>query len=132
MIFKISGEKIEEFNEKQHSIDGMVSMHDFELWLEEQPRVGEWIPCSEDNMPEDNVPVNVTWVNRRPVSYYEDIKDKPFTATAVYYKGKWYWWDAVVEDRIAEHGDLGAKQIDIWIDIIAWMPLPEPYKEDKE
>ena len=129
MIFKISSEKIEEFIEKQHSIDGMVSMHDFELWLEEQPKVGEWIPCSEDNMPEDNVPVNVTWVNRRPVSYYEDIKDKPFTATAVYYKGKWYWWDAVVEDRIAEHGDLGAKPIDIWIDVIAWMPLPPAYKE---
>lgn len=46
MIFKISSEKIEEFIEEQHSIDGMVSMHDFELWLEEQPRVGEWIPCS--------------------------------------------------------------------------------------
>lgn len=129
MMFKISSEKIEEFIEKQHSIDGMVSVHDFELWLEEQPRVGEWIPCGKDNMPEDNVPVNVTWVNRRPASYYEDIKDKPFTATAVYYKGKWYWWDAVVEDRIAEHGDLGAKPIDIWIDVTAWMPLPPAYKE---
>ena len=131
MIFKISSEKIEEFIEKQHSIDGMVSMHDFELWLEEQPRVGDWIPCSE-RLPDNNVPVNVTWVNRRPVSYYEDIKDKPFTATAVYYKGKWYWWDAVVEDRIAEHGDLGAKPIDIWIDVIAWMPLPPAYKESED
>ena len=47
MIVQISSQKIKEFIEKQYAIDGMVSMHDFELWLEEQPKVGEWIPCTE-------------------------------------------------------------------------------------
>ena len=114
---------------QKYFVNNSIHKNDLAEVIVNLPKVGEWIPCSEDNMPEDNVPVNVTWVNRRPVSYYEDIKDKPFTATAVYYKGKWYWWDAVVEDRIAEHGDLGAKPIDIWIDVIAWMPLPPAYKE---
>jgi hypothetical protein len=46
----------------------------------------EWIKVKE-KLPKDNEAVNITWVNRKPVSYYADIKDKPFTATGVYYKG---------------------------------------------
>lgn len=132
MMFKISSENIEEFIEKQHAIDGMVSMHDFELWLEEQPRVGEWIPCSE-KLPEELIPVNVTWVNRKPPSYYKDIKDKPFTATAIYYKKQWFWWSPTIEDRLSEYGLNGSaglsERLHPAIEITAWMPLPEPYRE---
>lgn len=46
----------------------------------------KWIPCSE-RLPENNDPVNVTWVNHNPEVYYADIKDKPFTATAHYDNG---------------------------------------------
>lgn len=53
----------------------------------------KWIPCSE-RLPEDLEEVNVTWVNHDPEPYYNFVKDKPFTATAVYYKEKWYWYSS--------------------------------------
>lgn len=40
-------------------------------------KFGEWIPCSE-MLPEDLEAVIITWVNREPIFYYKDIKDKPF------------------------------------------------------
>ena len=33
-----------------------------------------WIPVSE-RLPEDYVPVNITWVNHNPDPYYASIKD---------------------------------------------------------
>lgn len=103
MIFKISSEKIEEFIEKQHSIDGMVSTHDFELWLEEQPTVGEWIPCSE-RLPEESGKYlgQLDWGN----------------ITDIYFSKKWQKWNA--------HDSQEPKHA---IEVVAWMPLPEPYKE---
>mgnify|MGYP002516896980 CR=1 FL=1 len=92
-----------------------------------------WIPVTE-RLPEDNIPVNVTWVNRNPESYYSDIKDKPYTATAVYFRGKWFWYSCVIEDWLAEYGSNESllanlqEAVDRDIEIVAWMPLPEPYK----
>lgn len=86
----------------------------------------KWIPVSE-RLPEDNKPVNITWVNRKPVNYYKDIKDKPFTATGVYYKGDWYWWSAVVEDYLAEYGKYATDKMNACIEVIAWQDLPAPY-----
>ena len=54
--------------------------------LQNQP---VWIPVSK-RLPEDCVPVNVTWINRNPDPYYKDIKDVPFANSAVYCDGKWY------------------------------------------
>ena len=90
-----------------------------------------WIPIKLGK-PEDNVPVNITWVNRNPVSYYSHIKDKPFTATAVYFYGKWYWFSATVTDMLAEYGRSEYDEIDDDIEVIAWMPLPEPYREEEK
>ena len=43
--------------------------------------------------------------------------------------GKWYWWDVAVIDILAEYGeDRNAEQIDKDIEVVAWMPLPKPYK----
>ena len=89
-----------------------------------------WIPCS-DRPPEDLEEVNVTWVNHDPEPYYDFIKDKPFTASAVYYKGKWYWYSSTCRDLLAEYGRNPYQEIDDGIEIIAWMPLPEPYQEEK-
>lgn len=89
---------------------------------------GEWIPVSE-RLPEDLEPVNITWINHKPESYYKDIKDKPFTATGVYFKGKWYWWSTLCTDILAEYGFYNSDMIDEGIEIIAWQPLPEPYKK---
>lgn len=106
MTFKISSEKIEEFIERQHAIDGMASMHDFELWLEEQPRVGEWTPCSL-MLPKEHEHVLATW---KCGEYYH-------TTEAVYEDNGWLHYCP--------------KNLPSDIEFIAWMPLPEPYKEGK-
>lgn len=90
-----------------------------------------WIPCSE-RLPEDLEVVNITWVNHRPVCYYSDIKDKPFTATAIHYKDKWWWYSPICEDLLAEYGKSECDKMDADIEVIAWMPLPKPYEEGKE
>lgn len=93
-----------------------------------QPKVGEWISCSE-RLPDELVAVNVTWVNRCPENYYMHIKDKPFTDTAILHDGEWRWWDSTIIDYLKEYGGCIGEIIDESIDILAWQPLPEPYKE---
>ena len=90
-----------------------------------------WIPVSE-RLPEELVPVNVTWINRNPEPYYAEIKDVPFACTAVYYNGKWYWWSSVCTDYLEEYGEYDVDLVDKDIDIVAWMPLPEPYLESEK
>ena len=90
-----------------------------------------WIPVSE-RLPEELVPVNVTWINRNPEPYYKDIKDVPFANTAVYCNGKWYWWSSTCVDYLKEYGKCDWELVDKDIDIVAWMPLPEPYRESEE
>ena len=86
-----------------------------------------WIPVSE-RLPEELEPVNITWVNHNPESYYADIKDKPFTATGVYFNGQWYWWSTLCTDMLAEYSHNYDDIIDDDIEITAWQPLPEPYR----
>ena len=91
---------------------------------------GKWIPVSE-RLPEDLEPVNITWVNHNPERYYEEIKDKPFTATGHYYKGRWYWYSCTCQDYLEEYGRCDFDEIDMDIEVIAWMPLPEPYESQE-
>lgn len=95
--------------------------------LQNQP---DWIPVSE-RLPEDCVPVNVTWINRNPDPYYKDIKDVPFANSAVYCNGKWYWWSSVCVGYLEEYGEYSIDLVDEGIDIVAWMPLPESYRESE-
>ena len=85
-----------------------------------------WILCSE-RFPDECVPVNVTWINRNPEPYYAKIKDVPFSATAVYYNGKWYWYSSTCIDYLTEYGKNDFDLMDKDIDIIAWMDLPSAY-----
>ena len=103
----------------------------YEVWdmIKEQPKVGEWILCSE-RLPKNLVAVNVMWVNREPEGYYEHIKDKPFVDTAMRFKGKWYWWSSPLKGYLCEYGEYHYDLIDDAIDIIAWQPLPEPWEEE--
>lgn len=87
----------------------------------------QWIPCSSGQMPDDLAEVNITWVNRDPEPYYAFLKDKPFTGSAVYYKGKWYWYSSTTKDMLAEYGRYDSEEFDEAIECIAWMPLPEPW-----
>lgn len=90
-----------------------------------------WIPVTE-RLPETTDPVNVTWVNHNPEVYYMDIKDKLFTATAHYHRGHWYWYSSVTQDYLDEYGECAPDLVDKDVEIIAWQPLPEPYKEVTE
>lgn len=94
----------------------------------ELPSAQQWIPCSE-RLPENTEPVNITWVNRKPEPYYADIKDKPFTATGHYCNGRWWWFSAICQDYLDEYGECKMDEMDGDIEVIAWIPLPEPYKE---
>ena len=87
---------------------------------------GGWILCSE-RFPDECVPVNVTYINRNPEPYYAKIKDVPFSATAVYYNGKWYWYSSACVDYLTEYGKNDFDLVDKDIDIIAWMELPSAY-----
>jgi len=108
--------------------DGYLDMAISALEKQEQDR---WIPVTE-RLPETTDPVNVTWANNDPVSYYEDIRGKRFTATACYHRGKWWWYSAVCQDLLDEYGkSCMDDEIDEAIEILAWRPLPEPYTEEE-
>ena len=116
-------------------VDNVVLFRDaIEIVKQEAEKLGTdinvgsngWIPCSE-RLPEECVPVNVTWINRNPESYYAKIKDVPFSATAVYYNSKWYWYSSTCVDYLSEYGKNDFDLVDKDIDIIAWQPLPQPY-----
>ena len=102
---------------------------------DEQARGMErWIPTAEAR-PEELEEVIVTWVNHDPVSYYEDIKDKPDTAFAVRYHDTWFWWNSTIVDFLDEYGWLESIEqtaISDTIEITAWMRRPEPYKGEDE
>ena len=102
----------------------------FQLLPSAQPEP-HWIPCSE-RLPEDIRPVIVTWKNTDPASYYQYIVGKHFTGTACYKNGKWYWYSSTTEDMLSEYGRYDSEEFDEAIECIAWMPLPEPYREEAE
>lgn len=82
------------------------------------------IPVRE-RLPEELVPVNVTWINKNSKApYYEHIKDVPFTATAVYYNGNWYWWSSTCVDYLKEYGKCDRELVDKGIAILTWMSIP--------
>lgn len=88
-----------------------------------------WTPVTK-GLPKDLEEVIVTWVNTNPESYYRDIEGIPFSGAAVFYDGDWYWYSNITQDILAEYGMYENMLIDDAIKITAWMPFPEPYKEE--
>ena len=111
-----------------NQLEGDIEAFDDAIKALEQTR---WIPVSE-RLPEDLEPVNITWVNHNPESYYADIKDKPFTATGHYCNGRWWWYSVICQDYLNEYGQCDVDAMNDDIDVIAWMPLPQPYKAESE
>lgn len=89
----------------------------------------QWIPVAE-RPPKELVLVNVVWVNRVPEPYYKKIKGVPFSGTACFFEGRWYWDSPIVLDMLSEYGKDDPDLVDDAVDITHWMPLPEPPKED--
>nr|DAM59073.1 MAG TPA: Protein of unknown function (DUF551) [Caudoviricetes sp.] len=106
-----------------------VKIMDFIENMDDEKENG-WIPVSE-RLPEDNIPVNITWINRKPEDYYKEIKDVPLSAAGVFFRGKWYWYSATVTEYLREYGKCEWDLMDEHIDVTHWMPFPEPHKEDK-
>lgn len=110
--------------EHRENYDGMDEVNEAcRMGMEALERT-RWIPCSE-RPPEELEPVNVVWVNHNPEPYYQEMKDVPQKATAVYYRKRWYWWSCVCENLLAECGRNEPDLIDSNIEITHWMPLPE-------
>lgn len=95
-----------------------------------QPSACRWTPASR-TLPDKLEPVLITWINRDPAPYYQDIKDKPDVAAAYYCNKKWWWFSSVCADYLSEYGQSPLDEIDAGIEVIAWMELPEPYKEEQ-
>lgn len=83
-----------------------------------------WIPVT-DRLPEERALVNVVWVNRAPEPYYKKIKGVPFSGTACFYRGRWYWDSPVVLDLLAEYGEDEIDLVDEAVEVTHWLPLPE-------
>lgn len=69
-------------------------------WVNEQPTVNQWIPCSE-HQPKRCAFYIVTDSNEVDEAYYNS-------------DGRWFSWDG---NKLK--------------DVVAWMPLPEPYKGEE-
>ena len=106
------------------------NLHDMVSELPTVDTAPQWIPCSEQ-MPDELAEVNVTWVNTAPPVYYEFLKGKRFTGTAVYFSGEWYWYSSTCLDMLKEYGKSPSDIMDGAIEVIAWMPLPKPYDVSK-
>lgn len=130
-----------EYEHTHGNLQGCLDFGQLAEWLKELKQLKEqmsnsekpnkWIPVSK-RLPEELEPVNITWVNHNPESYYADIKDKPFTATGYYCKGKWYWFSSTCEDYLREYGRCDVDEIDADVEVTAWMPLPTSYKAESE
>ena len=90
-------------------------------------KFGTWTLCSE-RLPEDLETVIVTWINTAPEPYHKNIEGKLFTDPAYIFNGQWYWWSSVGQDYVKEYGYYEPDRVDEYIDIVAWMPMPESYK----
>lgn len=88
------------------------SDEDFKKWIDSQPKVDGWIPVSEE-LPEEYKYVLVT-VNEK---HNKTIPDSVVMIGCYTYEQGW-----ILNGYI----DL------VNLNVTAWLPLPEPYKEENE
>lgn len=93
--------------------------------------MSEWISVN-DRLPEDGSGVIVTFINHDPVSCYEHIKNIPLVDFACYSNTHkmWFWWSTAAEDLMDEYEYVPGDEIDEAVEVVAWMPKPEPFVEE--
>lgn len=106
------------------------SLCDIVLPLRELQEQNKWHLVADNDFPTDLEIVNVVWCNHNPPSYYQNIKDKRFVASAVYFKGKWYWYSSTCIDYLDEYGKNDFDLIDEDVEVIAWRELPKFESEE--
>lgn len=89
-----------------------------------------WISV-KDRLPEDLTECNIAYINTNPAPYYEHIKNKMQTGCAVYFGGKWYWYGPCTKDYLAEYQECYPDRLNAALEVIYWMPIPDPPKEEK-
>ena len=97
---------------KECYTDEFLAEYGFDKLVEAQPKVDEWIPCSE-RLPNTNGVYSVT---RKLV----DGEHEFYISDSSYFDGQDTWH----ADNRVNHGREYLK------DVIAWMPLQKPYKGD--
>lgn len=130
-------------NGKPQKTPMMKAIEDFMRVVEEQPKVGEWIPVSE-RLPDNEQEVEITYVNK----HWKTGEPLYFTCRAFYTDGTMnteesdYVWNETDNWEYNEKLDAYIIPEGWWervsfaeefgvIDkpVIAWQPLPEPYEE---
>lgn len=119
-------EKEIEFAMKCNMPDIVAGMRQIASVIEEQPKIGEWIPCSE-RLPDDRD-------NRFYMCAVENHEEDPpmFCQYEEEY-GFGFWNDiydehtlGFVDSEFKTNEELGYEKV------IAWQPLPEPYRTEKD
>lgn len=110
--------------------------------IDEQPKVGEWIPCSE-RLPENEQEVEITYVKK----HWKTGEPLYFTCRAFYTDGTMnteesdYAWNEtdnweynenldayIIPEGWWESVSFAEEFFSVDVPVIAWQPLPEPYK----
>ena len=91
--------------------------------IEEQPKIGEWIPCSE-RLPKDGTSVLVTLAHSYDDSDYAEYSIARYIDV---FNGERHWCDNEYGYLEWEKYSDGRGGCSLY-KVIAWMPLPEPYK----
>lgn len=130
-------------------IDGNYTTYDSTTIMdiiEAQPKVGEWIPCSE-RLPDNEQEVEIS-CKRNYIKSGDEKRTAYFTARAFYTDGNMntedscFWWDDCYNWEYDEEKDAYIIPEGWWeyvtfseqfgvvdAEVLAWKPLPEPYKE---
>lgn len=90
-----------------------------------------WIPVTK-RKPKDLEEVIITCVIENVERYDGDTEDIKFSGAAVFYDDNWYWYSNATLHVLMTHGEYKDMLIDDAIKITAWMPFPEPYKEESD
>lgn len=141
-------EKEIEFAVKCNMPDMVAGMRQIASIIENQPKIGEWIPVSE-RYPKNEEEVEITYTCKD----HETGEISYFTARAIHEDGTMntedsgYLWDNTDNWEYEEEKDAYIIPEGWWesvrfsesegdgivdMPVIAWRPIPEPYRTEKE